>query len=105
METHLIAFEHLLWIESQKGIRYKIFQSGDQQLRLAEFSEEFEEDGWCCRGHAGYVIEGVCQVDFNDSQERFCAGDVFFIPEGEGHKHRLTVDKGQKFLTLLFESV
>jgi hypothetical protein len=101
--THLIDFESLPWTQPQKGLQYKLYKNGTQQLRLAEFSEEFNEKDWCCRGHAGYVLHGGCLVDFNGSLERFCSGDAFFIPEGGDHKHKLIVEKGQKAVILLFE--
>jgi len=53
--NHLIGFDKLPWNESAAGLRYKAFISGDQQIRLVEFSEGFIEPDWCRKGHSGYI--------------------------------------------------
>lgn len=43
MQNCLIDFENVKWESPSPGVRYKVFISGNQRLRLVEFSEEFEE--------------------------------------------------------------
>jgi len=105
MQKHLINFTNLSWIESGKGVRYKVYRSGTQQLRLVEFSEGFIEADWCIRGHAGYVLEGSCKIDFNNEMELFDAGNIFFIPKGNNDKHKVIMNKDERVLLLLFEMV
>lgn len=104
LKNHLIHFEDLPWNEPQKGLKYKAYKNGVQQIRLVEFSEGFIEEDWCCREHAGHVLEGSCSIDFNGSIEYFEAGDTLFISK-DIDKHKVIVNQGQRVLMLLFETV
>lgn len=105
MHKHLINFEGIPWVQAGRGIRYKVFKSDIQQIRLVEFSEGFMEEDWCLRGHAGYVLEGSCIIDFNGEKELFSAGDTMFIAKGEEDKHKVIMDKEGRVLMLLFEII
>ena len=105
MHKHLIDFKNLLWVEAGSGVRYKIFNSGTQQIRLVEFSEGFIEEDWCFKDHAGHVLEGTCTINFNGSVELFEVGNTFFISKGVEDKHKLIVNKGEKVLLMLFEVI
>lgn len=85
-----IQFTEIGWESPLPGVRFKAVRVGEKQLRLAEFSQEFLEPHWCEKGHAGYVLEGVLEIEFHDRKEIFVAGDGLFIPAGpqSGHKAR-----------------
>ena len=102
---HLIEFERMEWVTPAAGVRYKAYICGNQRVRLLEFSEGVIEPDWCMNGHAGYVLEGECQIDFNGSMESFTVGDAFFIPEGTEDKHMITMSKGGWVQMILFELV
>ena len=102
---HLVKFDKLPWEQSDPGARSKTFVSGNRRIRLVEFSEGFIEPDWCRKGHAGYVLDGECALDFNGTLEHFTKGDVIFIPEGEESKHKAVLGKGEKVTLLLFETV
>lgn len=103
MQKHLINFENIPWTEVGKGVRYKVFQRETQQIRLVEFSEGFVEEDWCSRGHAGYVIEGCCSIDFDGSMECYKEGDAFFISKED--RHKVIMNRGEKVLLILFETI
>ena len=103
--SYLIEFDKMLWNESTKGLRTKTYMNGNQQIRLAEFSEGFFETDWCKKGHAGYVLEGEFSNNYNGTIERYKKGDVIFIPKGEESKHKAILGKGEKVLLLLFEII
>lgn len=105
MKKHLIEFDQQPWINAAKGLRYKVYKAGNQQIRLAEFSKGFIEEDWCLNGHAGYVLEGSCTIDFNGAEEYFRIGDVVMIPAGVQDKHKLSIQGEEKVLFLLFEIV
>ena len=105
MRDHLIDFENMPWIKTGNGVRCKIFNYEDQQMRLVEFSEGFAETDWCARGHAGYVLEGSFAIDFNAKLERYKEGDVIFIPQNREDRHKSVLGKGERVLLLLFEIV
>ena len=105
MQKHLINFENISWVEAGKGVRYKVFKRGIQQIRLIEFSEGFIEKNWCIKGHAGYVLEGSCFTDFNGEIEKFETGNILFIPDGDEHKHKVIINNEERVLLLLFEII
>ncbi|HWI55111.1 MAG TPA: hypothetical protein VNT57_05435 [Desulfobacteria bacterium] len=105
MDDILVDFENKQWESPGNGVRFKSFLKGNQRLRLVEFSEGFEEKDWCTRGHAGYVLEGSCTIDFKGRLKSFGTGDVLFIPEGQEYGHKVLINKGEKVLFLLFEIV
>jgi len=102
----LVEFDKLPWNEVAVGFRYKIFLSGNQQIRLVEFSEGFIESDWCKKGHAGYVLDGTFTTEFYDGHtERYEKGDIVFIPPGEQSKHKAILGKGEKITLLEFENL
>ena len=103
MEDYLINFKEMDWEYPVSGVRHKVYVMGDQRLRLVEFSEEHEEEGWCTRGHVGYIIEGRITIDFSRRQVIYEKGDGLYIKEGEDDKHRATVSRGEKALIVMFE--
>lgn len=36
-------------------MRYKTFERDNRRVRLVEFTREFVEPDWCCKGHVGQV--------------------------------------------------
>jgi len=103
MTNHKIHFENLPWNITGEGVRSKIFSDGSRRVRLVEFSYGFEEDGWCTKGHAGYVLEGAFSVDFDGREERFQAGDIVSIQDGEADRHRAILAVDEKVLIVFFE--
>ena len=103
--NYLIELDKLTWNELALGLRYKSFISGNQQIRLVEFSEGFIEPNWCRKGHAGYVIDGTFTNDYSGNTERYNKGDIIFIPAGEQAKHKAILGKGEKVTLLLFEII
>ena len=100
---YLVQFDKLPWNEPALGIRYKIFTSGNQQIRLLEFSEGFVEHDWCIKGHIGYVINGSFTTEFyNGNIERYHKGDTVCIPSGEQTKHKAILGKGETVTLLEF---
>ncbi|MEA4831757.1 MAG: hypothetical protein VB118_03960 [Oscillospiraceae bacterium] len=105
MKNHLIEFEKMEWVNAGVGVRYKAYVNGNQRIRMVEFSYGFIETDWCLRGHAGYVLDGTFELNFNGNKERFVSGDIFFIPSGEIGKHKAVLDVGEKVTLLLFELI
>lgn len=86
-------FESIQWTTPMAGVRHKLFPFEGRRLRLVEYSSEFEPH-WCERGHAGQILEGRFQIEFDDGTEIFHAGDGIAIPDGPEHRHRATVLSG-----------
>jgi hypothetical protein len=105
MENLLIKFRELEWSNLTPGLRKKEIIISDKKLRLVEFSDNFVELDWCCKGHIGYIIEGRITLDFDGRTVHYEKGDGVFIPEGPATKHKGRVKKGEKALAFLVENV
>jgi quercetin dioxygenase-like cupin family protein len=87
-QSYKVMFDELEWIEVGDGMRFKRFQQGELQLRLVEWDKSMLHLDWCLKGHVGYVIEGVVEIDVAGKVFQYQQGDVLVLPEGEAHKHR-----------------
>ena len=103
IEDHLIDFKNMNWESPATGVRYKAYIRNNPKIRLAEFTEEFIEADWCTKRHIGYIIEGSISIDFNGIVINYRADNGLFIPEGEEHKHKAEVARGEKAIIILFE--
>ena len=102
----LVDFENIPWTEVAKGARFKVYSDENRQVRLLEFSDEYVEEDWCYRGHIGYVIDGSFTTVYSDGEvEHYKVGDVIFIKSGEGEKHKVSLQKGEKVTLLIFETI
>ncbi len=99
-EQHRILFDALEWQNGIHGARFKVFTSGNKQLRLLEFTSEFVEPEWCEKGHVGFVLKGELEIDFHGHLVRYPEGSGIFISAGRasGHKARSLTPMVQLFL-------
>ena len=88
MDASRIPFESMEWQNAAPGLRFKVYRSGDKQMRLLEHSQEFVEPDWCVKAHSGLVLKGELEIDFHGRKVRFPEGSGLFIPAGEKHKGR-----------------
>jgi hypothetical protein len=88
MEASRIPFESMEWQSAAPGLRYKVYRSGNKQMRLLEHSQEFIEPDWCVKAHSGLVLKGELEIDFHGRIVRFPEGSGLFISAGEKHKGR-----------------
>ena len=100
MNQYRIDFDSIPWQEPAAGVRFKVYEQDGKRLRLVEFAKEFVEPDWCCSGHAGQILEGRMEIDFDGEVIVFGPGDGVFIPPGEEHKHkgRVLTDKVKAIL-------
>ena len=85
-----VDFDGLEWIDVFPGVRHKIHLEGGRTLRLVEYAADMPPH-WCERGHAGVILEGCFEIEFDDGTRVFEAGDGVFIPDGAEHRHRARV--------------
>jgi quercetin dioxygenase-like cupin family protein len=76
------------WESPSKGVRQKRSKVGPAELRLLALEDSAEHPHWCEVGHAGCVVEGVLEIEFERETVRFEAGDGILIPPGAAHRHR-----------------
>ena len=85
-----VDFSSIDWTSPAVGVREKAVEVGPLRYRIVEFTPEFVEDGWCARGHIGFMIEGELEIAFADHTIGLRRGDGLFIPGGEESKHKAT---------------
>ena len=101
-----IDFAAVPWQAPVPGQRFGVVEQGRTRVRLAEFSEGFEEDGWCTVGHVGVVLEGALTVAFRSGgEQRLAAGDALLLDAGEAHAHKAVLRRGERARLLLVEDV
>ncbi|HKA46102.1 MAG TPA: hypothetical protein VKF40_29190 [Burkholderiales bacterium] len=90
MHPFKVDFDALPWQPLLPGARAKVYRDGAKQLRLVEFTSEFVEPDWCEKGHVGFVLSGVLELDFRGRVVSYTEGSGIFIPPGSssGHKAR-----------------
>lgn len=86
--SHQIRFERIGWESRVPGQRFKKHAQDGQQIRLVEFTPEFEETNWCSKGHAGFILDGVLELEFENETLIYRANDGFIIPEGAADHHK-----------------
>ena len=98
----VVAFNDLSWEVVGPFCRMKRIVRGNKQVRLVEFQNGFEEDGWCENGHVGFVLQGNLNIQFPDRMVSANEGDVVWIPPGFETRHRAHV-LGESVQLVLFE--
>lgn len=88
MEACKVVFDSLAWQAALPGARFKVFGDGRKQMRLLELTSEFVEPDWCEKGHAGIVLQGELEIDFDGKVVRYEEGAGIFIPKGASTKHK-----------------
>ncbi len=101
MDEHVIDFRDIEWQQQRPGVRFKSRTQGSNTLRLVEFSDMVVEKDWCTKGHIGYVLDGVLDVDFGDSTSRLRKGDGLYIAEGT--RHRASLPEGISAVVIFVE--
>jgi mannose-6-phosphate isomerase-like protein (cupin superfamily) len=104
MSTHHIAFETMDWESPVEGQRFKSFRQDGRQIRIMEFTPAFEEEGWCTKGHIGYVLEGVLELEFDTETLIFREGDGLFVPAGVPDRHKARALTARARLVLVEEA-
>jgi quercetin dioxygenase-like cupin family protein len=84
---HKAEFDKLKWESPVRGVRHKYIDQDNLRISLAEYSREMPPH-WCEKGHYGYLIEGLMEIEFENETMVYRSGDGIFIPEGSEHKHR-----------------
>lgn len=104
MATHYkIAFKNMPWEHAGIGVKQKVFQLKDQQIRLVRFEDNFIEKEWCTNGHVGFIVEGTMKIDFNGKIISYEKGDGLWIEKGAKHKHKAIIEEGKFVEIILFE--
>ena len=103
MEPFKVQFDSIEWQPALPGARFKVFRDGAKQLRLLELTSVFVEPEWCEKGHAGIVLKGELEIDFNGRVIRYPEGSGIFIPSGAASAHKARAISSMVLLFLVEE--
>lgn len=84
----LVDLERVPWESGQPRMRVKRVWKGPTLFRVLELAAGFEEQDWCRRTHAGYVLEGQLIVTFPDREQIVPEGGAFCIQDGDRNRHK-----------------
>ena len=87
-ESRRIDFDSIAGDSPASGLEVRAFAQSGKQIRLPEITRDFVEEDWCLKGHAGYIVEGELEIDFDGKTIVYRAGDGLLIPGGEASKHK-----------------
>lgn len=82
-----VDFDTLPWISPIPGVREKFLVQNGVKLRLVEYAQSMTPH-WCSKGHAGQILTGEFEIQFDWGTEILTAGDAVLIPAGDTHRHR-----------------
>lgn len=82
-----VDFNTLEWESPGAGVRHKYLDQEGTRLRLVEYSKAMPLH-WCEKGHRGYLLEGILEIEYENETAVYRKGDGVFIPDGPEHKHR-----------------
>ena len=97
-----INFENIPTMENE-GVRSKTHSGSQFSIRIVEFSDNFEEEDWCKKGHVGYVLEGSMKIAFKDQTLTYKKGDGIYIDASGADAHKAILEEGQRVKLVLFE--
>lgn len=84
-----VAFSDVDWEPALGGTaRLKRARRGGKAFRLVEMTPASAHPDWCETGHAGMIVEGELEIEFDNRRIVLRAGDGLFIPAGAGDRHR-----------------
>ena len=99
-----VAFAEENWEPAFDGTaRAKRLARGGKVFRLLELTPASSHPHWCEKGHAGVLLEGALEIEFDGETVRYAAGDALMIPDGAADRHRPRALSGRALLFLIEE--
>ena len=104
-EDRVLPLAGLEWEDDVPGIRAKAADVLGQRWALVAYAEGARREEWCRDGHAGLVLAGAVEYEFEDGGETLTAraGDAFMLATGRGHRGR-NLASGETRLFLIDEA-
>jgi ethanolamine utilization protein EutQ (cupin superfamily) len=98
-----IDFGKLTWRKKSPGAPERRYTRNGKAIRLVRYTDEFNDRGWCEKGHIGMVLSGRIVIEFDNEKVEYKAGDALFIAAGDRDKHKAEIAPGEEATVLLFE--
>jgi len=87
-DSVVVKLAQVEWVTEVPGIRSRETHIGARRWAIVEYSSGTRRAEWCHDGHAGLVLSGCVEYEFEDGGPRLTAsdGDVFTLATGRPHR-------------------
>jgi quercetin dioxygenase-like cupin family protein len=85
-----IAFSQIDWEADVPGIRARQAHLEGRRWAIVEYAVDARRHQWCLDGHAGFVLSGTVEYEFEDGGPPLVVGegDAFALSTGRAHRGR-----------------
>jgi quercetin dioxygenase-like cupin family protein len=83
-----IRFADLNWAQDVPGIRARETHIEGRRWAIVEYASGARREEWCVDGHAGFVVNGSVEYEFEDGCQPLTVstGDAFALATGRAHR-------------------
>jgi quercetin dioxygenase-like cupin family protein len=83
-----IRFAELSWAQDVPGIRARETYIKGRRWAIVEYAAGARREEWCVDGHAGLVVNGSVEYEFEDGGKPLTVstGDAFALATGRAHR-------------------
>lgn len=83
-----IEFSRIDWTQDVPGIRARETHIEGHRWAIVEYARGAKRHEWCIDGHAGFVLNGTIEYEFEDGGPSLTVGegDAFALSTGRAHR-------------------
>jgi quercetin dioxygenase-like cupin family protein len=84
----VVELSRIEWAPDVPGIRARETQIDGRRWAIVEYAPDARRHEWCLDGHAGFVLSGSVEYEFEDGGPSITAGkgDAFALSKGRAHR-------------------
>lgn len=88
IEDVAIELSRIDWTQDVPGIRAREAHIEGRRWAIVEYAPTAKREEWCLDGHAGFVISGAIEYEFEDGGTPLTVGegDAFALSTGRAHR-------------------
>ena len=83
-EDTLIGFGSIDWTDDVAGIRARESEVEGERWAIVEYAPKARREEWCLDGHAGFVLAGAVEYEFQDGAQPFDGARGRSVPPSDG---------------------
>jgi quercetin dioxygenase-like cupin family protein len=97
-----IELSGIAWTQDVPGIRAREADIEGHRWAIVEYAPRAKRDEWCFDGHAGFVISGAIEYEFEDGGPPLMVGegDAFALSTGRGHRGTNRADEATRLFVI-----
>jgi quercetin dioxygenase-like cupin family protein len=101
-EDVAIELSGIEWKQDVPGIRAREAHIEGHRWAIVEYAPRAKREEWCLDGHAGFVITGAIEYEFEDGGPPLTvgAGDAFALSTGRAHRGTNRADEATRLFVI-----